>query len=124
MDHETESKIKAYLSDEDKLYQDWYRGINPVDEEYASPVSVDQEDLNKFKKWFEKWFRQQRNQLQQLCEGYCQKRQELQNQEPLLIAFVADNLATVFMGIPINLLATATILSSERILDNLCGYSN
>ena len=57
MNHEIESKVKAYLSDEAKLYQDWYQGINPdKGEQYAIPVSVSQ-DLKELKKWFEKWFR-------------------------------------------------------------------
>ncbi len=46
-------------------------------------------------------------------------RKQFQNQEALLIAGVADSLS--FVGIPINILALATILVSEKHLDRICN---
>ena len=114
MNNELESKIQTYLVDEAKLYQDWHSGINPPKKDpYTTPVSVSLEP-DVLKKQFEKWFRQQRDKLQQLCEVYCEKRQQFSCQEPLLIAAVADSLTAIFVGIPMNVAATATILSGEK----------
>jgi hypothetical protein len=122
MNSDIESKIQSYLSDETQLYQDWYTGLNPdKGEQYATPVRVDP-DSEKFKKLFEKWFRQQRDNLNKLCDKYCEKRQQFTHQEPLLIAAVADGLTAIFVGVPMNVAATATILSGEKFLDRLCGY--
>jgi hypothetical protein len=39
----------------------------------------------------------------------------------MLIAGVADSLSVVFVGVPINLVAVATILVSEKHLDRICN---
>jgi hypothetical protein len=120
MNPNIESEIKHYLSDETKLYHDWYLGVTQVQTDGESlQVSVIPE-CDELKRLFEQWFNIQQNRLKKLCEAYCQKRQQFQHSQPLLIATVADTLSTVFMGLPINLAATATILVGEAFLDRLC----
>ena len=122
MDSKIESQIENYLSDEDKLYQDWYTGLfeKTEGEQYSTQVGVIP-DFSEIKGLFEKWFNKQRSTLKGLCGDYCQKRQE-KLQEPLLIAAVADGL-TVFAGMPVNVVALASILVAGKFIDRLCDCS-
>ena len=117
MDQKIESQVNEYLSDETKLYQDWYTGLFQEGEQYATQVGVIP-DFAEIKRLFEKWFNKQRSALKGLCGDYCQKKQE-KLQEPLLIASVVDGL-TVLVGIPFNIVAVATILVLGKFLDRLC----
>jgi len=117
-----ETQINEYLADETKLYQDWYTGL--IEEgQYTKEVGVDL-NLPALKKMYEGWFKQQLPVFKQnLCPPYCQKRQEYQNQETLLIAALADILAITFTGMPINSVAAAVILVATKRLDKLCECS-
>jgi len=119
-----ETKINEYLADETKLYQDWYAGLTQTEEsQYATEVGVDLK-LPALKEMYEGWFKQQMPVFKQkLCPPYCQKRQEYQNQETLLIAALADILSVTLTGIPINSVAAAAILVATKRLDNLCECS-
>jgi hypothetical protein len=120
---EKELQIEIYLSNEDKLYQDWYTGLFETSEDapYTTEVGIipEREELKRF---FEKWFNNQKEKLKKLCVDYCQKRSQ-QNQQTLLIASVADSLSFVVVGFPVNIVATATILVAGKFLDRLCDCS-
>ncbi|MEN8221033.1 MAG: hypothetical protein ABFS56_32715 [Pseudomonadota bacterium] len=121
MSPELETKINEYLSDETKLYQDWYTGlIQTEDSQYTKEVGV-MPKLPELKEMCEGWLNQQTPILKEkLCPRYCQKRQEYQEQETLLIAVVADLLTITFTGVPINFVAVAVILVTAKRLDKLC----
>jgi len=118
-----ELQIDDYLSNEDKLYQDWYTGLfeTSKDAQYTSEVGIIP-DFDELKQFFEEWFNNQTEKLKKLCVDYdyCQKRQQQNNQQTLLIAGVADSLTTILVGIPVNFVAVATILVSGKFLDRLC----
>ena len=122
MNQDQQALIKVYLSDETKLYQDWYQGLNPVKGDpstvkFASLPSVDAVK-QRFEKWVEKhqgWFKQK------ICVdwGYSRKHEEFQTTEMLIIALTADGL-TAALPIPTATLAAMTILVMERHLDKMC----
>jgi hypothetical protein len=114
--------IEMYLADETKLYEAWYTGLTQTeDSEYTQKVSVIP-PLEELKKLCLNWIQQQQAALKpKFCEKYRHLRKEFQHQETLLIAGVADSLSVVFTGLPINLLAVATILVSEKHLDQMCN---
>jgi len=124
MTPEIETKINKYLADETKLYQDWYTGLTQTeDAQYTKEVGVIPK-LPALKKMFEGWIDQQTPVLKaKFCESYCQKRQQLQDQETRLIAMVADILTFTFAGIPINSIAVAVILVTTKRLDHFCECS-
>ena len=116
-----ETKINEYLADETKLYQDWYAGLTQSEEsQYTKQVGVTLK-LLELKKMCDGWFEQQAPVFKEkLCPPYCQKRQEYQNQETLLIAVMADILTVTFTGMPFNFVAVAVILVTTKRLDKLC----
>jgi hypothetical protein len=122
MDSKIELQINDYLSNEDKLYQDWYTGLfeTSEDAQYTTEVGVipDREQL---KQLFEKWFNNQKEKLKQLCVDYdyCQKRQQ-HTQPSSLIALVSDGVSIILGSTPVNLAALATILVAGKFLDRLC----
>jgi hypothetical protein len=123
MDQAQQALIKTYLSDEAKLYQDWFQGINPPSGDpttiqYASVPSV-----AAMKARFDKWFEQHQPWLKQkICVewGYSRKHEEFQTTEMLVIALTADGL-TAALPIPTATVAAMTILVAERYLDKLCA---
>ncbi|MEK8017791.1 MAG: hypothetical protein VSS75_013040 [Candidatus Parabeggiatoa sp.] len=121
MDSKIELQIENYLSDEDKLYQDWYTGLfeTSEDAQYTTEVGIIPE-RDKIKQFFEKWFNNQKDKLKKLCVDYdyCQKRQ--QSQQSSLIAFVADGVSIILGSMPVNVVSLATILVAGKFLDRLC----
>ena len=119
---EQHALIELYLADEAKLYQDWYTALTQTEgTEYTQKVAVIP-PLAELKKLCFNWIEQQQASLKTpFCEKYAQIRKQFQNQETLLIAGVADSLSVVFTGMPINLLAVATILVSKKHLDQICN---
>ncbi|RKZ51810.1 MAG: hypothetical protein DRR16_07275 [Candidatus Parabeggiatoa sp. nov. 3] len=121
MDSKLELQIDNYLSDEDKLYQDWYTGLfeTSEDAQYTTEVGIIP-DRDKIKRFFEKWFNNQKDKLKKLCVDYdyCQKRQ--QSQQSSLIAVVADGVSIILGSMPVNVAALATILVAGKFLDRLC----
>lgn len=124
MTPEIETKINKYLADETKLYQDWYTGLTQTeDTQYTKEVGVIPK-LPELKKMCEGWIDQQTPVLKaKFCDSYCQKRQQLLNQETRLIAAVTDILTVTFAGFPINSIAVAVILVTTKHLDHLCECS-
>jgi len=124
MNQEIESQIKAYLADETQLYCDWYKGLTQTeDAQYTKQVGV-LPKLPEIKQMCEGWLNQQKPVFKEkLCQPYCQKRQQLQEQETLLIAGVADILTVTFTGMPINFMTVAVILVTTKHLDKLCECS-
>ncbi len=123
MAQEQQALIETYLADETKLYQDWYSGLTQTeDNQYTQKVGSIIPPVDELKKMCLNWIKQQQETLKsESCGKYCQIRQQFQNQETLLIAGVADGLSVVFVGIPINVIAVATILVSEKHLDKICN---
>ena len=121
MTPEIETKINEYLSDEAKLYQDWYTGLIQTEEaQYTKEVRVKLK-LPALKKMCEDWIEQQTPIIKEkFCPPYCQKRQEYQDQETWLIAAAADLLTVTFIGVPINCVAVSVILVTTKQLDKLC----
>ena len=106
------------------MYQDWYTGITQTEEAQYTKQVGSIPPLPEIKKLCEGWITQQKSALKaKLCEPYCQKRQQFQNQEALLIAAVADALSIILVGIPINVVAVAVILVTEKHLDQFCDCS-
>jgi hypothetical protein len=121
MNPEIEAQINDYLSDETKLYQEWYSGLRSTDKsQYTKQVSVIP-PLAELKHLCESWINQQKPVLQnKLCPSYCQRLQQLQEHEPLLIAAIADILTIAFTGIPLNSIAVAVILVTINYLEQFC----
>jgi hypothetical protein len=116
-----ELQIEIYLSDEDKLYQDWYTGLSEKtekDQDMAEVAVIPNTD--ELKRLFDSWFNNQKEKLKKLCVDYdyCQKKQ--QSQQLSLIAFVIDAVLILLKTIPINPVALATILVVGKFLDRLC----
>lgn len=122
MNQEIETQINDYLSDETKLYQDWYTALAQTG---ATKQISTLPPLSELKQVFEQWIEQQKPILTaKVCGEYCQKRQQYQSQEPLLIAAVADMLAVVLIGMPINSIAVAVILVTKKRLDQFCDCAD
>jgi len=119
---EQQALIETYLVDETKLYQDWYTGlIQTKDSQYTQKVGFIP-PLAELRKMCEDWIGQKQESIKtNFCAKYSQMRKQFQNQETLLIAGVADGLSVVLVGVPINVVAVATILVSEKHLDRICN---
>ncbi len=100
----------------------WYTGLTQTeDSQYTQKVGFIP-PLDELKKMCLNWIKQQQESIKtNFCKKYSQMRKQFQNQETLLIAGVADSLSVVFVGVPINLVAVATILVSEKHLDRICN---
>jgi len=118
MNSKIESQIDNYLSDEEKLYQDWYTGLfeKTEDDQYKTEVGVIP-NLTELNQLFEKWFKKQQDVLKNLCGDYCQNKQQ---KPSFLTAVVTDGLGILLGSIPVNTPATATILVAGKYLDRLC----
>jgi len=119
MDSKIELQIESYLSNEDKLYQDWYTGLFEKTEkdEYMTEVGVIPE-TDELKRLFDNWFQKQQEVLKNLCGDYCQNKQQKLS---LLTALVTDGLGVFLGNIPVNTPATATILVTRKYLVRLCN---
>ncbi|MDM8568404.1 hypothetical protein QUF50_02595 [Thiotrichales bacterium HSG1] len=118
-------QIQKYLANKDQLYQDWYLTYGQTSEpkQFTEQVRAIP-STDGIKKLFAKFYSSVEDILRQkVCEDwcYCEKRTEHQDNKGELIAAIADILAVILSGFPINYLATATILYSEKYLDNLCA---
>jgi len=122
MDQEQEALIKAYLSDESKLYQDWYHGLNPQTPDPSTVPFASLPSVGAVKQRFQKWVEKNHAWLKQkICVewGYSRKHEKFQTQEMLIIALTADGL-TAALPIPSATLAAMSILVAERHLDKMC----
>jgi len=123
MNQDQQALIKAYLSDETKLYQDWYQGLNPVKGDPSTVKFASLPSVDAVKQRFEKWVEKHQGWLKQkICVdwGYSRKHEEFQTTEMLIIALTADGL-TAALPIPTATLAAMTILVMERHLDKMCS---
>jgi len=124
-EEEKYAKISEYLADETKLYQDWYGDFNQAETEskqYTRQVGFVPEP-EKIKLFFEQWFKEQ-DQLfkEKICDDwrYCERSHEFKDNQSNFIAMLADIL-TLILVIPVNSIATATILYTEKRLNSFCG---
>ena len=123
MNQDQQALIKAYLSDETKLYQDWYQGLNPQTGDPSTVKFASLPSVDAVKQRFEKWVEKHQGWLKQkICVdwGYSRKHEKFQTQEMLIIALTADGL-TAALPIPTATLAAMTILVMERHLDKMCS---
>lgn len=120
MNNELASQINQYLSDETKLYQDWYTGLTQTeDSQYTKQVGVVPK-LEELQKLFDGWINQH---LPILKENLCIKLQQLEgDEESKLIATVADVLTVIFPGIPMNRIAISVILVTKKYLKRICDF--
>lgn len=120
MNNELASQINQYLSDETKLYQDWYTGLTQTeDSQYTKQVGVVPK-LEELQKLFDGWINQH---LPILKENLCIKLQQLEgDEESKLIATVADVLTVIFPGIPMNRIAISVILVTKNYLKRICDF--
>ena len=112
-------QIEEYLSDETKLYQDWYTGLfeESEDAQYTTEVGAIP-DLDELKQFFDKWFKKQQERFKKACcDGYCQNKQQ---QPSMLTAAVTDLLGAALGNFPVNVPATATILVAGGYLERIC----
>jgi hypothetical protein len=123
MAQEQQALIKAYLSDETKLYQDWYQGLNPVKGDPNTVPFASLPSTSIIKQIFQKWVEKNQAWLKQkICVewGYSHKHEEFQTAEKLIIAMTADGL-TAALPIPTATLATMTILVAEHYIGKMCA---
>ncbi len=121
MGQEQQALIKAYLSDETKLYQDWYKEISQdKPDQYVIPYAIPkppspEENKQRFKNYF---LEKQEIFKQKICIewDYPRKRKEYHAVERLIAA-----LADFFVAVG---LATITVLVIEGYLDHLCTDSS
>ncbi len=122
MTQEQQALIKTYLSDETKLYQDWYQGLNPVQSDSSTIQFASQPSIESVKLRFQNWVTKNQGWLKQkICVdwGYSRKHEKFQTMEMLIVALTADGL-TAALPLPTATLATMTILVAERHLDKMC----
>jgi len=123
MEQEQQALIKAYLTDETKLYQDWYQGLNPQTGDPTTIPFASLPSVGAVKQRFQNWVEKNQGWLKQkICVdwGYSRKHEKFQTQEMLIIALTADGL-TAALPIPTATLAAMTILVAERHLDKMCA---
>ncbi len=119
MEQEQQALIKAYLSDETKLYQDWYQEISQAKhDQYVDQYAISPPSLEEIKQRFKNYFLEKQDFFKQkICVewNYLHKKEEHHETEKL-IAVLADYLVTYG-------LATITIIVVEY-LDQLCVDSS
>ena len=123
MDQEQQALIKAYLSDESKLYQDCYQGFNPQTGDPSTVPFASLPSVGAVKQRFKKWFEKNQDWLKQKnCVewGYSRKHEKFQTKEMLIIALTTDGL-TAALPLPNATLAAMTVLVAEHYLDHLCA---
>jgi hypothetical protein len=111
----SESSKKADAFDNNpKLHQNHSKEVN-IDENVSQNIILG---------LFKNWFNTQQDTLQKkLCEEYCQKREQFKEKDTLLVAALVDILSVMMAGIPISIVALATILVTNRFLDDFCDCS-
>lgn len=125
MTPEIEAKITCYLNDENRLYQDWYKGLSETQGSQYSQEVAKIPSLQELKALSEGWVKKNSSLLKdKLCPLYCEKRQQLFGQEALLIGLIADALPLISPNIPINSIAVSVILVTRYSLENLCDCSS
>jgi len=121
MDQKTEEEIKAYLSDEEKLMNDWYRTLGqPNADPDVTPVgSLPTENIEKI---FEEWFDGNKAILMKICEKWMSLKGSKETGAAFLIATLADLLSVLCADftVPVNMPATACILVTKGYIDRFC----
>ncbi|EDN70362.1 hypothetical protein BGP_3467 [Beggiatoa sp. PS] len=123
--NDAEKIIQLYLTDETKMYQDWFQALNPTDDDTVPFAQFPK--LETLKKRFQKWFEIQRPVLQQkVCQewGYAKQKKKFQQKQSFIIALSIDCLAIALSLPTTNTIAIATILVAEGYLEDLCSSAN
>lgn len=127
----TDDLINLYLTNETKLYQDWYASIQPLPTDPDTTQFGINESLEELKQRFIRWWQHSvetdSQRLQLLKDKLCKTWLTLKAHEsaPVLIALVSDALATLNLPYLPNPLPAATILVTSGIfLTHLCAECN
>ncbi len=122
----TEQIVEMYLSNETKLYQDWYKQINQIEDDSDLVLFASLPSHEGIKKRFKKWFDENREFLrEEICIKweYPRRRSKFQKTQQIIIAVLVDCLA-VSLSIPTtNAVTIVTILFVGGYLDDLCASS-
>jgi predicted peroxiredoxin len=121
------SLVDLYLTDETKLYQDWYLSIQTKALDPDSTLFSTSDSLEELKQRFATWWQQSvetdRQRLQNFKDKVCKQWVKIRPHEKthhILVATIFDNLPSSHLP---HSLALATILVTHGYLDGLCaGY--
>ncbi|RKZ81080.1 MAG: hypothetical protein DRR19_22725 [Candidatus Parabeggiatoa sp. nov. 1] len=118
-------RVEAYLADETQLYQDWFKGFNPIENDPEAVAVSILPSFKALKKRFKKWFDKNQEFFREIiCVkwGYLRQKAQFQKEEALIVAMATDCLAAnSFMPPAVNTLAVCTVLVIEGYLDTLCA---
>ncbi len=127
-------QIEEYLSDEAKLYQDWYLGISPPKTDSDTKFVAVKPSLESMKKRFDAWFKQNcgfikdafckpanSKSVQTCCEKWKKWREKktFHTRQHLIVAIVTD-IALSPLVHPSHTVVTVTLLFANGYLDLLC----
>ncbi len=119
-----EQSIDNYLTDETKLYQDWYDSFSEQD---ADTVQFSSDfSLATLRKRFNQWFEKHHEILRhKICVDweYPKKKSTFESKEAMIIAISVDCLAVVFSLPTTNVITVGAILVADGYLDKLCPNS-
>ena len=122
MDQKTEQLIQAYLADEDKLMNDWYKTLgHPDADPDVTPVGSLPPD--KIDEVFEDWADGNKKVLVRICEKWLALKDKKEVGAAFLIATLADLLTVLCTDftVPVNSPATACILVTKGYIDRFCA---
>lgn len=127
MDKIQQALIESYLSDDIKVYQEWYKEFYTPDSDNDTVSFTPSFSLDTFKRRFNQWFEKQQKILRhQICDEweYSKKKSAFENKEAIIIAISIDCLAVALSLPTTNVLTVGTILVVDGYLDKLCPDSN
>jgi len=120
---EIEKMIEAYLADETRLYQDWYRSVSQINNDPDTIPFAVFPSLDSLKQRFKRWFEGNRTKLRkEICIewNYAEKREKFKDKK-LLIIYVVLEVLMISSFIPTtNTVTMIIILVSDGYLDKLC----
>jgi len=120
---EIEKTVEAYLADETKLYQDWYRSVSPIEDDPDTILFAESPSQESLKQRFRRWFDANKAELREgICVkwNYPEKRENFKDKKLLIIAILVDVLAGFLFLPSTNTMTMIVILVSDGYLDKLC----
>ena len=118
-----QQQIELYLTDETKLYQDWFAIYNPPTD-IETIKFTEKTSLESLKKRFANWFDSQEKSLRKIICGewnYRFKHKTFENKIALITAIAIDCLAVTYGFSTANNFIIATILVVDGYLERLCS---
>jgi len=123
--NQTEQLVEEYLSNKTKLYQDWYKGLQQLEEDSDTELFAPPSSEKGIRERFKIWFAENKERLREdICIkwGYSGKKDQFQKRSLLIISISVDCLAVAFLIPATNTITTATILVVDDYLDELCSH--